>query len=457
MGKNIVVRLHVYLMCFLLAFAPAYSYASAAPLLDFTGVVNAAKTGGGFVADYLFRRASNDPNYNAANDDRFITKQHNVTNSQMGDTWRDRWSGKTGGIGAGLAATAAIAAILAAADWILDPANNSIKRLLPPSAPDYLMTATSPNGVSCSGSTVGEIQICLQAAVSFFGMNVTLTNPIGEFNPPLASLSAGQSTSASPYFDFTRPGQGYPTWQVALGYTLLGPSVDKYEYATPADIAAAVAQAPVEVLEQLATSPNPKAEPHAPTAAAAAKAEPAGSDACPAGQTKVNGVCQAPPSENKCPAGQVFDTTTGKCKAATAAQCPLGQVYDVVQKKCVTPKLPEDEDDWPEFCEWAAPVCDFIEWAKQDVDKFDVSPVDVKDTAADAQSITSQILTLGYVSGGIKACPADYTFTFTVMGQGIDFDLSYKGLCDMLLMARPVVIAIAYFQAAKIVFIGRRD
>ena len=452
MGKNLVVRLHVYLMCFLLAFAPAYSYASAAPLLDFTGVVNAAKTGGGFVADFLFKRAANDPNYNAANDDRFETKRHNVSNSQMGDTWRKRWAGQTGGIGAGLAATAAIAALLAAADWVLDPANNTIRKKV--IDPQYIHCYKTDDFGTCGSSRDSPFRHFLSESGEFnarylsFSRVVTYPSSNALFNLSDNSFL----TYTVEYTDSRR------TDKPTVDFYVFNQAQDSYIDATPEDIAAAVAQAPADILQQLATSPDYKAEPHAPTAAAAAKAEPAaGSDACPAGQTKVNGVCQVPPSETKCPAGQVFDTTTGKCKAATAAQCPVGQVYDVVQKKCVTPKLPEDEDDWPEFCEWAAPVCDFIEWAKQDVDKFDVSPVDVKDTAADAQSITSQILTLGYVSGGIKACPADYTFTFTVMGQGIDFDLSYKGLCDMLLMARPVVIAIAYFQAAKIVFIGRRD
>lgn len=456
MGKNIVVRLHVYLMCFLLAFAPAYSYASAAPLLDFTGVVNAAKTGGGFVADYLFRRASNDPNYNAANDDRFETKGHAVSNNQMGDTWRKRWAGQTAGIGAGLAATAAIAALLAAADWVLDPANNTIRKYEQVVEPKYLYSLTTPFGKYCTGNSPAALMPCLAESASPYNMTAMPNSPVPAFYPPIESLLIGQASSASDYFVLNTP-SGSVYRYVSVSVENIGVVAEDFIDATPEDIAAAVAQADLATLQELATSPNYKAEPHAPTVAAAAKAEPAGSDACPAGQTKVNGVCQAPPSENKCPAGQVFDTTTGKCKAATAAQCPVGQVYDVVQKKCVTPKLPDDEDDWPEFCEWAAPVCDFIEWAKQDTDKFDVSPVDVKDTAADAQSITSQILTLGYVSGGIKACPADYTFTFTVMGQGIDFDLSYKGLCDMLLMARPVVISIAYFQAAKIVFIGRRD
>lgn len=444
MGKNLVVRLHVYLMCFLLAFSPAYSYASAAPKLDFAAITNFVRDQAGATGNYLFKRAANDPNYNAANDDRFETKAHRVSNGALAKVGHARmlnpWM-----LVAGVVAPFVISELITAMEaegWIVDSANHEIYKL-----DGGLRFYIDTNGFNKQyfPSAEAAIQNFLDAKKQPDQPAPTFGGYTSDFPKALSDMRAGETF--------------FRTFDTSIGPYIL--SVDKNseskQVATDADVAAVLPNVSDAQILELMKSPDFAAEPHAPTVAAAAKAEPAGSDACPAGQTKVNGVCQAPPSENKCPAGQVFDTTTGKCKAATAAQCPVGQVYDVVQKKCVTPKLPDDEDDWPEFCEWAAPVCDFIEWAKQDVDKFDVSPVDVKDTAADAQSITSQILTLGYVSGGIKACPADYTFTFTVMGQGIDFDLSYKGLCDMLLMARPVVISIAYFQAAKIVFIGRRD
>lgn len=444
MGKNIVVRLHVYLMCFLLAFSPAYSYASAAPKLDFAAITNFVRDQAGAIADYRFKRSANDPLYNAANDDRFETKAHRVSNGALAKVGHARmlnpWM-----LVAGVAFPFVVSELISAMEdegWTVDTANQEIYKL-----DGGLRFYIDTNGFNKQyfPSAEAAIQNFLDAKKQPDQPAPTFTGYNTDFPKPLSDMRAGETI--------------FRTFGTSIGPYIL--SVDKNseskQVATESDVAAVLPNVSDAQILELMKSPDFAAEPHAPTVAAAAKAEPAGSDACPAGQTKVNGVCQAPPSENKCPAGQTFDTTTGKCKAATAAQCPVGQVYDVVQKKCVTPKLPDDEDDWPEFCEWAAPVCDFIEWAKQDTDKFDVSPVDVKDTAADAQSITSQILTLGYVSGGIKACPADYTFTFTVMGQAIDFDLSYKGLCDMLLMARPVVISIAYFQAAKIVFIGRRD
>lgn len=448
MGKNLVVRLHVYLMCFLLAFSPAYSYASAAPKLDFVGIANFVRDQAGAIADYRFKRSANDPLYNAANDDNFETKAHRVSNSALGKVGHARllnpWM-----LVAGVAFPFIVDELfnaMQAEGWTVDQQNQEIYKLT--GGPQFFVSSQG-----FDNKRFGSETAAINDFIAIRWKN-SPTQPTFSFSSQWTKPISALKVNEMAFRNFSSIG-GASTSTYTLGVVITPGSK---QLATDADVAAVLPDVSDAQIIELMKSPDFAAEPHAPTAAAAAKAEPAtGSDACPAGQTKVNGVCQAPPSENKCPAGQVFDTTTGKCKAATAAQCPVGQVYDVVQKKCVTPKLPEDEDDWPEFCEWAAPVCDFIEWAKQDVDKFDVSPVDVKDTAADAQSITSQILTLGYVSGGIKACPADYTFTFTVMGQGIDFDLSYKGLCDMLLMARPVVIAIAYFQAAKIVFIGRRD
>lgn len=449
MGKNIVVRLHVYLMCFLLAFSPAYSYASAAPKLDFVGIANFLRDAGGAIADYRFKRSANDPLYNAANDDNFETKAHRVSNSDLGKVGYARMLNPFMLV-AGVAFPFVVSELITAMEaegWTVDTANQEIYKL--DGGPQFF--------VSSQGFDTKRFPSETAAISDFINTKWANTTPRPTFNgftsnwtKPISELKVNEFA----FRNFTVQ-QGTAALNYTIGVEMMPSSK---QLATDADVAAVLPNVSDGQILELMKSPDFVAEPHAPTAAAAAKAEPAaGSDACPAGQTKVNGVCQVPPSETKCPAGQVFDTTTGKCKAATAAQCPVGQVYDVVQKKCVTPKLPDDEDDWPEFCEWAAPVCDFIEWAKQDVDKFDVSPVDVKDTAADAQSITSQILTLGYVSGGIKACPASYGFTFSVMGQSVDFELSYKPLCDMLLMARPVVIAIAYFQAAKIVFVGRRD
>jgi hypothetical protein len=469
MGKNIVVRLHVYLMCFLLAFSPAYAYASAAPKLDFSAVSNFVRTSSGAAADFLFKRSANDPNYNAANDDYFETKNHKVTNSQLGKVGFNRILGLTpyglvGSIATGFVVGELVTA-LNEQGWIVDRANQEIYK---PAGFQYCLRQNSKYVTS-------PTQFCADLPTAAVALYIAHVNPREKQSKVFLNGNGVQTQGT--YTALSSPRQISITdtnaevrakiVEISEGYT--SPPVDQQFFldakpvgkivATPDDVAEVLPNVSDKQIKELMGSPDFAFEKHAPAAAAAAKAEPkSGSDSCPAGQSKVNGVCQPPQPDTKCPAGQSLDPSTGKCKSATAAQCPVGQIYDLVEKKCKKIGLPDDDDDdWPEFCEWAAPVCEFIEWAKQDVDKFEAEKVEVEDTADDAQSITSQILTLGYVSGGVKACPSNEDLSFEFMGQSIGFELSYAPLCEMLLTARPVVIAIAYFQAAKIVFVGRRD
>jgi hypothetical protein len=439
-------------MCFLLAFSPAYVHASAAPLLDFAGVANGAKVAGGYIADYWFKRSANDPNYNAANDDYYETKKHFVSNTQMGDTWRERWSGKLGSLGAGLAATTAIAGMLAAADWILDPRNNTIQKRIVDT--NFLYCTVSSQACRSTFQEYAQSVIDNDMSGSVRWKNprsIKLLSPTSFTDEYVGIFTFSYVIDV---YDF-RNGQEYykNSPEIVRQGRRTKETTEYFKQATPADIAEQVANATPKVQEQLAT-PAAKDEKHEPTAAAAAAASPTAAKSPPKPEAPKD-------NSNKCSAGQSVDAD-GKCKSNAPPKCPAGQVLDPVKKKCFAPK-PDDDDpepegeDWPEFCEWASPVCNFIEWAKQDVPNFDAENVDVEDTAADAESITSQILTLGYVSGGVKTCPSNEDLSFEFMGQSIGFEISYAPLCEMLLTARPVVIAIAYFQAAKIVFVGRRD
>jgi len=459
MGKNLVVRLHVYLMCFLLAFSPAYAYASAAPKLDFTGIANFVRDAGGATADYLFKRSANDPNYNAANDDRFETKAHRVPNSQLSKVGLARMLNPqmlVGGLIFGFVVDELITQ-MQADDWIVDQQNQSIYKY----TGAWCLRQNTPNFPSgstfCSSDPAAAVQLFFDKTndvVRISAKRVTSSGDVYYLNhlkyssPVLFDVITDSTRAVEVRADYqTSIEDGEYNSPVPFSQFFLDKVPQAKVEATPADVEAVLPKVSDAQIAALATSPDPVKEAHAPTAAAAAKAAPK------------TDTPKDPPKDNnnKCPAGQSFDASTGKCKAATAAQCPVGQVYDFVQKKCTSLKLPDEDDDWPEFCEWAAPVCEFIEWAKQDVDKFEAEKVDVEDTADDAQSITSQILTLGYVSGGVKSCPSDLDLSFQFMGQSIGFEISYAPLCEMLLTARPVVIAIAYFQAAKIVFLGRRD
>lgn len=517
MGKNLVVRLHVYLMCFLLAFSPAYAHASAAPKLDLAGITNFARDAGGAVADYLFKRASNDPNYNAANDDRFETKAHRVSNSALGEVGFKRILGLTpwglvGAIATGFAVGELVNA-LQEKGWVVDRGKQEIYK---PAGYRYCLRANYKYVTSSS-------QFCADRPVAAVSLYISHYNPLEKQSKVYTNSSGTQvqgkhTALASPVqisitdqnaevrAKVTEVDGSYSTPPVDQQFFLDAKPVGK-QVATSQDVADVLPNVSDEQIKSLMGSPDFQFEQHAPAVAAAAKAEP---------KAGTSTDTDAPPKdkENQCPSGQAVDPATGKCKA-WESKCPAGQVFDPVKKKCVPVKADDDDDDgdewpefcewaspvcyyiewamdqkpkvekewpkfcdwaepvcdfieeyktkkddpddWPEFCDWAKPVCDFIDWVKKSPDDTEPLPVDVEDTAGDAQSITSQILTLGYVSGGVRACPSDLDLSFQFMGQSIGFELSYEPLCDMLLTARPVVIAIAYFQAAKIVFVGRRD
>jgi len=456
MGKNLVVRLHVYLMCFLLAFSPAYSHAFSGNPLNFTGIANFARTSTGAAADYFFKDYAGTT---------YSSKGHVVSNGALGLVAFKRILGLTAlGLAAGFAVDE-IVSQLTAKGWTVDKANQEIFKT---TGGWCVRTSTSPHPPVASGSYL----YCSDSPAAAVGYYLSFRNPKvkdsafvptptgGYYNnytqlnsPKLYGDVSSATTAAEVRVNIDSCDSGGCTPITAFGQIFLDKVPTGKILGTPDDVAEVLPKVSDAQIASLMASPDPIKEAHAPTAAAAAKAAPT-SETPPKDPPK--------DSANKCPAGQSFDATSGKCKSATAAQCPIGQVYDSVKKKCMSPKPDDDDDepegeDWPEFCEWAAPVCDFIEWAKQDVDKFEAEKVDVEDTADDAQSITSQILTLGYVSGGVKSCPSDLDLSFQFMGQSIGFEISYAPLCEMLLTARPVVIAIAYFQAAKIVFLGRRD
>lgn len=77
---------------------------------------------------------------------------------------------------------------------------------------------------------------------------------------------------------------------------------------------------------------------------------------CPVGETLVNGQCQ----KKQCPAGQALDIN-GNCMPRDD-QCPAGQI--MVNGRCTNDgdDPPPPPPEWPEFCEWAAVMC---QWHKE--------------------------------------------------------------------------------------------
>lgn len=97
--------------------------------------------------------------------------------------------------------------------------------------------------------------------------------------------------------------------------------------------------------------------------------------------------------------------------------------------------------DFPIFCTWAATVCDFIDWFKDDYvgDNPDLSSI-MKD---DDDYIRSKTISFGSAS-----CPAPHTIYISSLGMSVD--LSFDFFCQFAIYAKALVLAAAYIFAAYI-------
>lgn len=103
------------------------------------------------------------------------------------------------------------------------------------------------------------------------------------------------------------------------------------------------------------------------------------------------------------------------------------------------------ESQWPEFCNWATVVCDFIEWVKTDEqpgEKPEV-PWEEENPADVSQSWSSGL------GGG--SCPAPATFTVSLAGQSATPEFSFEPICQFGTTMRPVIIALATIIAGLII------
>ena len=79
--------------------------------------------------------------------------------------------------------------------------------------------------------------------------------------------------------------------------------------------------------------------------------------------------------------------------------------------------------EWPAFCDWATPVCDFIDWVKAEPEQTD--------TEIDLQEPDEEPTDTNFDFGG--SCPAPIVFKGSIFGQSIEFTmLDTVMLCDFL-------------------------
>lgn len=100
------------------------------------------------------------------------------------------------------------------------------------------------------------------------------------------------------------------------------------------------------------------------------------------------------------------------------------------------------ETAWPEFCGWALPVCDFIDWFKAEEPPSDRPEVPWEEEPPAPSSWTSGL------GGG--SCPSPVQFTVTLGAYSSSPEFSYDGICGFAGIMRPVLIAAATIVAALI-------
>lgn len=96
----------------------------------------------------------------------------------------------------------------------------------------------------------------------------------------------------------------------------------------------------------------------------------------------------------------------------------------------------------PAFCSWAAIVCDWINWTKEEPQEPELKPVfeeiNVPYTPFSIAKFNAQ-------------CPPDENLSLNLMGQEMSFVFPMKPFCDFFSGIKPFVIALASFWAVKLI------
>lgn len=102
--------------------------------------------------------------------------------------------------------------------------------------------------------------------------------------------------------------------------------------------------------------------------------------------------------------------------------------------------------EFPAFCDWAKPVCDFIDWFKKDDLPPDETPKPPKDgTLADVglENIDRFQMRIKFPA----ACPSQ-NLTFNLFGRTYSHAIPYEPVCEVLDIIAPVLVGVACLGVA---------
>lgn len=131
-------------------------------------------------------------------------------------------------------------------------------------------------------------------------------------------------------------------------------------------------------------------------------------------------------------------------KDDTTASTPASTTTPTASTPASTPKPTDSKPfELPAFCDWAKPVCDFIDWVKADPE-LEGSPVPTDNTPLKNPADFDK----DYINV-IAQCPDDVESQIPVGNMSFTLRFPMSPLCDFLsTYARPVIILMAYITAA---------
>lgn len=130
-------------------------------------------------------------------------------------------------------------------------------------------------------------------------------------------------------------------------------------------------------------------------------------------------------------------------KDDSPASTPASTPTPTASTPASTPKPTDSKPfELPAFCEWAKPVCDFIEWFKKDPEKEDpqqpgVVPIPIPTDTVDIA-----------FSGG---CPAPKVVPWSFAGRNVDITIPYTPICDTATLLNPLIKLAASLGAVFII------
>lgn len=362
---------------------------------------------------------------------------------------------------AGVALSVAIQEMLGAVDWVLDPENNQIK---------YYETNEIEKGFGfgCSGSSAtSTLQTILNTCNASLGMTDVKITANGQktLNNTMSSMQIGNNKTLEVEVSVARPNDTPAIVTMIIVVQKLG-EVEQEEKYLPL---------PVVAQKVISNAESGDANAQAATTAAAA-------DIVAEAETDQTGV-KARPIVN-----QLENSSTTKPADEAAAD----KANEATGEQTKNPDKPDTTDlklTFPIFCNWAPQVCEaaqvvislprtltnWWETSKQKTDSWAKSISDAyastkewfqKEPDKDNSDNDVPVKTPEAFDNSVfskdrfavsRQCPIPEQHTISLSGVSVNFSFDMTPLCQVLILARPALVACSYLYAAYIVIGAARN